>query len=229
MEKQIAVIPGDGIGPEIVKEAVKVLDVIAKKYGHRFVSVSYTHLFTLAKTRLHKLHNFLAFNDLMAHRKHFLMMVIIYAFCMILILVPLTLKDAFQKDTFLQILKISTGDLYSQQNGGISVKDLKEKRAKVRRDLKAYDENVRVDMETMTSASLSDNGLNTSVYLMKRADGNTITFDHGKAPKLSNELALSTTLAKRYGKTVDVYKRQGYPFDLAHASAFHSPALLPCD
>ena len=37
MEKQIAVIPGDGIGPEIVKEAVKVLDVIAKKYGHRFV------------------------------------------------------------------------------------------------------------------------------------------------------------------------------------------------
>ncbi|EFP60469.1 ABC transporter permease [Erysipelotrichaceae bacterium AF15-26LB] len=158
--------------------------------------------FTLAKTRLHKLHNFLAFNDLMAHRKHFLMMVIIYAFCMILILVPLTLKDAFQKDTFLQILKISTGDLYSQQNGGISVKDLKEKRAKVRRDLKAYDENVRVDMETMTSASLSDNGLNTSVYLMKRADGNTITFDHGKGPKLSNELALSTTLAKRYGKTV---------------------------
>lgn len=161
----------------------------------------HTH-FTLAKTRLHKLHNFLAFNDLMAHRKHFLMMVIIYAFCMILILVPLTLKDAFQKDTFLQILKISTGDLYSQQNGGISIKDLKEKRAKVRRDLKAYDENVRVDMETMTSASLSDNGLNTSVYLMKRADGNTITFDHGKAPKLSNELALSTTLAKRYGKTV---------------------------
>ena len=37
MEKHIAVIPGDGIGPEIVKEAVKVLDVIAKKYGHRFV------------------------------------------------------------------------------------------------------------------------------------------------------------------------------------------------
>ena len=75
----------------------------------------------------------------------------------------------------------------------------------MRRDLKAYDENVRVDMETMTSASLSDNGLNTSVYLMKRADGNTITFDHGKAPKLSNELALSTTLAKRYGKTVHQY------------------------
>lgn len=161
----------------------------------------HTH-FTLAKTRLHRLHSFLAFNDLMAHRKHFLMMVIIYAFCMVLILVPLTLKDAFQKDTFLQILKISIGDLYSQQNGGNSVKDLEEKRAMVLRDLKEYDEDIRVDLETMTSASLSDDGLNTSVFLMKRADGNTIAFDYGKAPKLSNELALSTTLAKRYGKTV---------------------------
>lgn len=161
----------------------------------------HTH-FTLAKTRLHRLHSFLAFNDLMAHRKHFLMMVIIYAFCMVLILVPLTLKDAFQKDTFLQILKISIGDLYSQQNGGNSVKDLEEKRAMVLRDLKVYDEDIRVDLETMTSASLSDDGLNTSVFLMKRADGNTIAFDYGKAPKLSNELALSTTLAKRYGKTV---------------------------
>ena len=161
----------------------------------------HTH-FTLAKTRLHRLHSFLAFNDLMTHRKHFLMMVIIYAFCMVLILVPLTLKDAFQKDTFLQILKISIGDRYSQQNGGNSVKDLEEKRAMVLRDLKVYDENIRVDLETMTSASLSDAGLNTSVFLMKRADGNTIAFDYGKAPKLSNELALSTTLAKRYGKTV---------------------------
>lgn len=161
----------------------------------------HTH-FTLAKTRLHRLHSFLAFNDLMTHRKHFLMMVIIYAFCMVLILVPLTLKDAFQKDTFLQILKISIGDLYSQQNGGNSVKDLEEKRAMVLRDLKVYDEDIRVDLETMTSASLSDAGLNTSVFLMKRADGNTIAFDYGKAPKLSNELALSTTLAKRYGKTV---------------------------
>lgn len=161
----------------------------------------HTH-FTLAKTRLHRLHRFLAFNDLMTHRKDFLMMVIIYAFCMVLILVPLTLKDAFQKDTFLQILKISIGDLYSQQNGGNSVKDLEEKRAMVLRDLKEYDEDIRVDLETMTSASLSDAGLNTSVFLMKRADGNTIAFDYGKAPKLSNELALSTTLAKRYGKTV---------------------------
>ena len=36
MEKNIAVIKGDGIGPEIVNEAIKVLDVIAKKYNHTF-------------------------------------------------------------------------------------------------------------------------------------------------------------------------------------------------
>lgn len=36
MQKHIAVIPGDGIGPEIVAEAVKVLDVIAEKYHHEF-------------------------------------------------------------------------------------------------------------------------------------------------------------------------------------------------
>lgn len=36
MEYQIAVIPGDGIGPEIVKEAVKVLNKIAVKYQHKF-------------------------------------------------------------------------------------------------------------------------------------------------------------------------------------------------
>ena len=36
MEYNIAVIPGDGIGPEIVREAMKVLDCIGKKYGHKF-------------------------------------------------------------------------------------------------------------------------------------------------------------------------------------------------
>ena len=36
MECNIAVISGDGIGPEIVREAKKVLDVIAEKYGHTF-------------------------------------------------------------------------------------------------------------------------------------------------------------------------------------------------
>ena len=32
MEYKIALIPGDGIGPEIVKEAVKVLNTVQKKY-----------------------------------------------------------------------------------------------------------------------------------------------------------------------------------------------------
>lgn len=36
MQKQIAVIRGDGIGPEIVNEALRVLDVVALKYGHTF-------------------------------------------------------------------------------------------------------------------------------------------------------------------------------------------------
>ena len=36
MEKNIAVIKGDGIGPEIVTEAMKVLDAVAQKYNHTF-------------------------------------------------------------------------------------------------------------------------------------------------------------------------------------------------
>ena len=36
MECQIGVISGDGIGPEIVTEAKKVLDCVGKKYGHSF-------------------------------------------------------------------------------------------------------------------------------------------------------------------------------------------------
>ena len=59
MKYNIAVIHGDGIGPEVVGEALKVLDTIAAKYHHEFVytpvlaggcaidavgAVSYTHL-----------------------------------------------------------------------------------------------------------------------------------------------------------------------------------------
>ena len=36
MEKKIAVIRGDGIGPEIVGEAIAVLDTVAAKFGHTF-------------------------------------------------------------------------------------------------------------------------------------------------------------------------------------------------
>ncbi len=37
MDYKIAVIPGDGIGPEIVREAKKILDKIATTYGHSFL------------------------------------------------------------------------------------------------------------------------------------------------------------------------------------------------
>ncbi|RHW38250.1 3-isopropylmalate dehydrogenase [Lysinibacillus yapensis] len=36
MEKKITVLPGDGIGPEVVAAAIRVLKVVAKKYNHDF-------------------------------------------------------------------------------------------------------------------------------------------------------------------------------------------------
>ena len=36
MEVQLAVLPGDGIGPEIVAEAVKLLRTVERRFGHRF-------------------------------------------------------------------------------------------------------------------------------------------------------------------------------------------------
>jgi 3-isopropylmalate dehydrogenase len=36
MEAKIAVLAGDGIGPEIISQAIKVLDAIEKKFGHKF-------------------------------------------------------------------------------------------------------------------------------------------------------------------------------------------------
>jgi 3-isopropylmalate dehydrogenase len=40
MNLNIAVLPGDGIGPEIVDQAIKVVDAVCKKFGHK---ASYTH------------------------------------------------------------------------------------------------------------------------------------------------------------------------------------------
>ena len=37
----LAVIAGDGIGPEVVAEGLKVLDVVAKKYSVEFKKTSY--------------------------------------------------------------------------------------------------------------------------------------------------------------------------------------------
>ena len=36
MEYNIAVVKGDGIGPEIVSEAMLVLDKVGEKFGHKF-------------------------------------------------------------------------------------------------------------------------------------------------------------------------------------------------
>lgn len=36
MKKKIAVLPGDGIGPEIIRESIKVLRTIEKKFAHTF-------------------------------------------------------------------------------------------------------------------------------------------------------------------------------------------------
>ena len=40
-EIKLAVIGGDGIGPEVVAEGLKVLDVVAAKYGVKFLKKSY--------------------------------------------------------------------------------------------------------------------------------------------------------------------------------------------
>jgi 3-isopropylmalate dehydrogenase len=34
--KSIVVLPGDGIGPEVIAEAIKVMDAIAERFGHSF-------------------------------------------------------------------------------------------------------------------------------------------------------------------------------------------------
>ncbi|WP_324674413.1 3-isopropylmalate dehydrogenase [Hymenobacter sp. GOD-10R] len=36
LRKKIAVLAGDGIGPEVCHEAIKVLDAVAERFGHRF-------------------------------------------------------------------------------------------------------------------------------------------------------------------------------------------------
>ena len=36
MKKHLAVIAGDGIGPEIISEAVQTLEKVASLYGHEF-------------------------------------------------------------------------------------------------------------------------------------------------------------------------------------------------
>ncbi|WP_287060684.1 isocitrate/isopropylmalate family dehydrogenase, partial [Algoriphagus sp.] len=35
MEMNIALLPGDGIGPEVVAQAVKVVKAVGQKFGHK--------------------------------------------------------------------------------------------------------------------------------------------------------------------------------------------------
>ena len=43
MEFHVAVLPGDGIGPEVIAEGVKVLQTVGRKFGHSF-NFSYDHV-----------------------------------------------------------------------------------------------------------------------------------------------------------------------------------------
>ena len=36
VSKKIAVLPGDGIGPEVCRQAVKVLEAVAERFDHHF-------------------------------------------------------------------------------------------------------------------------------------------------------------------------------------------------
>ena len=36
MKLKIAILPGDGIGPEIIKQALKVMEAIGNRFGHTF-------------------------------------------------------------------------------------------------------------------------------------------------------------------------------------------------
>lgn len=36
MKLNIAILAGDGIGPEIMKQGIAVLDAVAEKFGHEF-------------------------------------------------------------------------------------------------------------------------------------------------------------------------------------------------
>lgn len=51
MDVNIALLAGDGIGPEIVAEAAKVLDRVAEKFGHK---ITYTP--ALVGARGHRRH-----------------------------------------------------------------------------------------------------------------------------------------------------------------------------
>ena len=36
MNYKIAIVPGDGIGPEVIGQTIRVLDKVGEKFGHKF-------------------------------------------------------------------------------------------------------------------------------------------------------------------------------------------------
>ena len=61
MDAKIVLLPGDGIGPEVVAEGRKALDAVARKFGHRTSdiaaggkSVSTTEMGTLVVSQLNR-------------------------------------------------------------------------------------------------------------------------------------------------------------------------------
>ncbi|MEG0274668.1 MAG: ABC transporter permease, partial [Longicatena sp.] len=104
-------------------------------------------------------------------------------------------------NAFLDILKVSSADLFTRQYDGVAISKLEKEHQKVVKDLKAYDEHVSVRLETMTSATLNEGDISTAVFMMKRANRD-IQLDSGKRPILENEVAVSSTIAKQFNKTV---------------------------
>lgn len=178
-----------------------VMDAIRK--GNEGESYQSASRLRLTKNKHLSLSTFLAMNDTFTHLRNSIVIVLIYTSALLMILVPLTLKDAFEKDAFLQMLKITSGDLYTPQNGGLNVSTIEEDRKKVEKDLQAYDQDVDVKIETLTGVTLMDQGVNISGFLFKRADNNKgLVFDEGQAPKLKDEIALTSTLAKEFNKSI---------------------------
>lgn len=191
-----------GVTTMVLRRLKKQSTMEAIRKGNKGETFQTHTILSLEKRSFLSVPSYLACNELLSNVKHSIMMILIYAFCMWLVLVPLTLKDSFQNDAFLQILKVSAADLYSQQNSGIRISSLQKQKEELQKDLERYDPDVKVEMETLSSASLHEQGVNSSVFLMKRADLETMEFNKGKAPLLDNEIAISGVLANRYHKTI---------------------------
>ncbi|MGX8833866.1 FtsX-like permease family protein [Amedibacillus sp. YH-ame6] len=190
-----------GITALVLNRLKKQSTMDAIRKGNEGESYKAVSSMELRKIRHMPMCVYLAVNELFAHMKNTVMMISIYAFCLLLILLPLTLKDSFRGNAFLDILKVSSADLFTRQYDGVAISKLEKEHQKVVKDLKAYDEHVSVRLETMTSATLNEGDISTAVFMMKRANRD-IQLDSGKRPILENEVAVSSTIAKQFDKTV---------------------------